>query len=142
MPMEEFIFTESRRCERINIQIQWFLSEANVHKEDLDSFLVIAVLNFYGLNCVIHWFESIIAKENFLIFVKEVVNKRLDLTLGNSKSYGIFSRQICRNDFEELENLGKFSYLASPCQNRNFFPYKSLSWLMCWLLTILFGRTL
>ena len=75
--------------------------------------------------CVIHWFESIIAKENFLIFVKEVVNKRLDLTLGNSKSYGIFSRQICRNDFEELENLGKFSYLASPCQNRNFFLTKA-----------------
>ena len=37
-------------CGRINIHIQWFLSEANIYQEDLDTFLVIAVLNFNGLN--------------------------------------------------------------------------------------------
>ena len=75
----------------------------NNYQEDLDSFLVIAVLNFYGLNCVIHWFESIIAKENFLIFVKEVVNKRFDSTLGKPKLFDVISKSNVYPIFIESE---------------------------------------
>ena len=44
------LVASSQFCGRGNTHIQWLLSEANIYQEDLDSFLVIAVVNVNWLN--------------------------------------------------------------------------------------------
>ena len=44
------LVASSQFCGRRNTHIQWLLSEANIYQEDLDSFLVIAVVNVNWLN--------------------------------------------------------------------------------------------